>query len=199
MGVSATHIDWTMVPYVRKSFFKHYKEGLKYLGDIEDIEKYCNTFDITDSLSVEDDKYKQIHAVYNYALDMTKKETHQAVEGMYHNLNTLQSRSGNQLPFTSINYGTCTLSEGRMVTKAILEVSIEGLGRLHRTSIFPCGIFQCAKGINRAPGDPNYDLFRLALRSTAQRLYPNYANVDWSINEGYDKDDPTQYVATMGK
>lgn len=86
-----------------------------------------------------------------------------------------------------------------MVTKAILEVSIEGLGRLHRTSIFPCGIFQCVKGINRAPGDPNYDLFRLALRSTAQRLYPNYANVDWSINEGYDKDDPTQYVATMGK
>ena len=85
-----------------------------------------------------------------------------------------------------------------MVTKAILEVSIEGLGRLHRTSIFPCGIFQCAKGINRAPGDPNYDLFRLALKSTAQRLYPNYANVDWSINEGYDKDDPTQYVATMG-
>lgn len=198
-GVAATHIDWTMVPYVRKSFFKHYKEGLKYLGDIEDIEKYCNTFDITDSLSVEDDKYKQIHAVYNYALDMTKKETHQAVEGMYHNLNTLQSRSGNQLPFTSINYGTCTLPEGRMVTKAILEVSIEGLGKLHRTSIFPCGIFQCAKGINRVPGDPNYDLFRLALRSTAQRLYPNYANVDWSINEGYDKDDPTQYVATMGK
>ena len=117
---------------------------------------------------------------------------------MYHNLNTLQSRSGNQLPFTSINYGTCTLPEGRMVTKALLEVSIEGLGRLHKTSIFPCGIFQCMKGVNRKPGDPNYDLFRLALKSTATRLYPNYANVDWSGNAGYDVNDPSTYFSTMG-
>lgn len=85
-----------------------------------------------------------------------------------------------------------------MVTKALLEVSIEGLGKLHRTSIFPCGIFQCMKGVNRKPGDPNYDLFRLALRSTAQRLYPNYANVDWSGNEGYDRNDPRTYFSTMG-
>lgn len=87
LGVSATHLDWTMVPYVKKSFFKHYKEGLKYLGDIEDVEKYCRTFSIDDELSIEDEKYKQNHIVYKYALDMTEKETHQAVEGMYHNLN----------------------------------------------------------------------------------------------------------------
>ena len=129
---------------------------------------------------------------------MTEKEIHQAVEGMYHNLNTLQSRSGNQLPFTSINYGTCTKPEGRMITKALLEVSIEGLGKLHKTSIFPCGIFQCMKGINRKPGDPNYDLYCLALKSTAKRLYPNYANVDWSGNEGYDITDPRTYFSTMG-
>ena len=85
-----------------------------------------------------------------------------------------------------------------MVTKALLEVSIEGLGKLHRTSVFPCGIFQCMKGVNRAPGDPNYDLFQLALKSTAQRLYPNYANVDWSGNSGYDLNDPTTYFSTMG-
>ena len=85
-----------------------------------------------------------------------------------------------------------------MVIKALLEVSIEGLGRLHRTSIFPCGIFQCMTGVNRHPGDPNYDLFRLALKSTAQRLYPNYVNVDWSVNEGYDRNDPRTYTATMG-
>ena len=85
-----------------------------------------------------------------------------------------------------------------MVIKALLEVSIEGLGKLHRTSIFPCGIFQCMKGVNRKPGDPNYDLFRLALKSTAQRLYPNYVNVDWSVNEGYDRNDPRTYTATMG-
>lgn len=102
------------------------------------------------------------------------------------------------MPFTSINYGTCTLPEGRMVIKALLEVSIEGLGKLHRTSIFPCGIFQCMKGVNCKPGDPNYDLFRLALKSTAQRLYPNYVNVDWSVNEGYDRNDPRTYTATMG-
>ncbi len=110
----------------------------------------------------------------------------------------MQSRSGNQLPFTSINYGTCTAPEGRMVTKALLEVSIDGIGRLHKTSIFPCGIFQMMKGVNREPGDPNYDLYRLALRSTAQRLYPNYANVDWSGNAGYDINDPRTYFSTMG-
>ena len=102
------------------------------------------------------------------------------------------------MPFTSINYGTCTLPEGRMITEEILNVSIEGLGKLHKTSIFPCGIFQCMKGVNRAPGDPNYDLFQLALKSTAQRLYPNYVNVDWSTNAGFDKNDPNTYVSTMG-
>ena len=85
-----------------------------------------------------------------------------------------------------------------MVIKALLEVSIEGLGKLHKTSIFPCGIFQCMKGVNRKPGDPNYDLFKLALASTAQRLYPNYANVDWSGNAGYDVNDPRTYFSTMG-
>ena len=103
-----------------------------------------------------------------------------------------------QLPFTSINYGTCTLPEGRMIIKALLNVSIEGIGALHRTSIFPCGIFQCMKGVNREPGDPNYDLYKLALKSTAKRLYPNYANVDWSGNAGYDKKDPRTYFSTMG-
>lgn len=85
-----------------------------------------------------------------------------------------------------------------MVTKALLEVSINGIGKLHKTSIFPCGIFQCMKGVNKKPEDPNYDLFRLALKSTAQRLYPNYANVDWSGNEGYDKNDPKTFFSTMG-
>ena len=104
-----------------------------------------------------------------------------------------------QLPFTSINYGTCTLPEGRMVTKALLEGSINGVGKHHKTAIFPCGIFQCMKDVNRKPGDPNYDLFQLALKSTAQRLYPNYVNVDWSVNAGYDRNDPRTYVSTMGK
>ena len=195
-GVSATHLDWTMVPYVRKSFYKHWKDGWNFLNPdcAFDIGSINNTMAIEDYLKMNDCPSN----VYDYALQMTEKEVHQAVEGMYHNLNTLQSRSGNQLPFTSINYGTCTLPEGRMVIKALLDVSIEGLGRLHKTSIFPCGIFQCAKGINRAPDDQNYDLFRLALKSTALRLYPNYANVDWTGNAGYDKNDPKTYFSTMG-
>lgn len=192
-GVSATHLDWTMVPYVRKSFYKHYKDGIKYIYGVE-----LDSIEHPEDVSIEDQLYKKFDKAYNYALDMTLKETQQAVEGMYHNLNTLQSRSGNQLPFTSINYGTCTLPEGRMVIKALLEGSLNGVGKLHKTPIFPCGIFQCMKGVNRAPEDPNYDLFRLALKSTAKRLYPNYANVDWSVNEGYDRNDPRTYVATMG-
>ncbi len=192
-GVSATHLDWTMVPYVRKSFYKHYVDGVKYI-DKRDIDYSFQPY-----MSIDDEEYKAYSPeAYAYATEMTEKECHQSVEALYHNLNTLQSRSGNQLPFTSINYGTCTLPEGRMVIKELLNVSISGLGRLHKTSIFPCGIFQCMKGVNRQEGDPNYDLFKLALKSTAQRLYPNYANVDWSGNAGYDVNDPKTYFSTMG-
>lgn len=208
-GVSATHLDWTMVPYVRKSFYKHFLDGVKYCqdGKIMGLMGIYETIDlhgakeswVESETSIEDEVFKRNLKAYEYAMDMTLKEIHQAAEGMFHNLNTLQSRSGNQLPFSSINYGTCTLPEGRMITKAILECSIEGMGKLHRTSIFPCQIFQCMKGVNRAPGDPNYDLFKLALKSTSLRLYPNYANVDWSGNAGYDRNDPRTYFSTMGE
>ena len=208
-GVSATHLDWTMVPYVRKSFWKHFKDGLKWFEEGNEahyftsvdiskmpIEPYYNaTVDENTVILVETAKCTK---AYKYAMDMTERELQQAVEGMYHNLNTLQSRSGNQLPFTSINYGTCTLPEGRMVIKALLEGSIKGVGKYHKTPIFPCGIFQLGKGINRAPGDPNYDLYQLALESTAKRIYPNYANIDWSGNAGYDPNDPKTYFSTMG-
>jgi ribonucleoside-triphosphate reductase len=208
-GVSASHIDWTMVPYVRKSFYKHYRDGLMYVSD-DELEYKCFFISNPETVSIEETSWignpeHVFNAMYNdkkaykYAMAMTEREVYQAVEAMYHNLNTLQSRSGNQLPFTSVNYGTCTLPEGRMVTKALLDVSIKGIGALHKTSVFPCGIFQCMKGVNREPGDPNYDLFKLALRSTAQRLYPNYANVDWSGNAGYDRSDPRTYFSTMGK
>jgi ribonucleoside-triphosphate reductase (formate) len=194
-GVSATHLDWTMVPYVRYSFYKHFKDGLHY---IEKIDELPFTKSEAKDVSIEDERYTAHPASYEYATNLTAKEIYQAVEALYHNLNTLQSRSGQQLPFSSINYGTCTLKEGRMVTKALLEVSIDGLGTLHKTPIFPCGIFQCMKGVNRKPGDPNYDLFQLALKSTSLRLYPNYVNVDWSNNAGYDINDPKTYMSTMG-
>lgn len=192
-GVSASHLDWTMMPYVRKSFYKHYKDALEFINnDLEGIKGY------KDTLSIDDEAYHKNHRCYEYAIRMTEKELKQAVEGMYHNLNTLQSRSGNQLPFSSINYGTCTTTEGRMVIKALLEGSINGVGKFHKTPIFPCGIFQCMKGVNRDKSDINYDMFKLALKSTSQRLYPNYVNVDWSNNKGYDKSDPRTYMSTMG-
>ena len=216
-GCSSTHLDWTMVPYVRKSFYKHYIDGLTYiLKDARHFSRWFTGQPIENNLKIEDipitnefyttcrniDCYPknklEIDKVYDYALNMTKKELKKAVEGMYHNLNTLQSRSGNQLPFTSINYGTCTLTEGRMVIKALLEGSIKGVGKFHKTPIFPCSIFKYKKGCNDRPDTPNYDLYRLALKSTAQRLYPNYANVNWSGNEGYDENDPRTEFSTMG-
>lgn len=216
-GVSASHLDWTMVPYVRKSFFKHYL--LEYLKDRDDFyeldleemteeelddwvaknkEYYLLKFNLK-----EEDFYIGTDATldkryHKRALFETRRELKQAVEGMFHNLNTLQSRSGCQLPFTSINYGTCALPEGRMVIKALLNGTLNGVGRFHKTSVFPCCIFQYMKGVNDKPGTPNYDLFKLAVKATAQRLYPNYANVDWSGNAGYDPNDPRTYFSTMG-
>ena len=216
-GVASTHLDWTMVVPFRKSFFKHYKDGLKYIEKLNnnDIEKFANRLlndpkedninEITlaniwkDCVpSIEFKLYDEYKNAKQYALDKTLAELKQAVEGFFHNLNTLQSRSGNQLPFSSINYGTCTMPEGRYVIKAILEGTIDGVGKYHRTSIFPCGIFQCMKGVNRHKGDPNYDLFRLALKSTSTRIYPNFCNCDCSIDIGYNKLDPRTYPSTMG-
>ena len=229
-GVSATHLDWTMVPFVRKSFLKHYitawlKDLPEFLSlnlmdmmfetyeeTIESITITRNKFDewidenkesffkLTDTKESDYriDNNNLISKYYQSALFDTINETKQAVEGMYHNLNTLQSRSGNQLPFTSINYGTCTLPEGRLVIKALLDGSIKGVGKFHKTPVFPCGIFQVMSGVNKEPKTPNYDLFRMALESTAKRLYPNYVNCDWSGNAGYDKNDPTTYMSTMG-
>lgn len=206
-GVGATHIDWTMVPYVRKSFIKHYKDGLNYIEEksnqeIDAIISNLLNFNKVEDIEITDSRYKKYSKVWNYAYKMTEKEIHQAVEGMYHNLNTLQSRSGNQLPFTSINYGTCTLEAGRMVTKALLEVSMEGLGKNGVTSIFPCGIFQYKKGINDKPGTPNYDLKRLALQSTSMRIYPNYANADWSNNTNallMDRKQKQEYIDSLSE
>ena len=189
-GVAATHIDWTLVPYVQKSFYKHFIDGLEFCEDVDPNSTVIVTkYGIKKQLPLDSEDCQTFPKAYKYAMRQTKKELDQAVEGMYHNLNTLQSRSGNQLPFSSLNYGTCTSTEGRMVIRALLEGSIKGVGKNHKTPIFPCGIFQMKTGINRYPGDPNYDLFKLAVKSTSQRLYPNYANCDWSNQINWEKAD----------
>lgn len=218
-GVSGSHLDWTMVPYIRKSMMKHYiKAWLRDTPEYDDLNILDMYFDYYTEIIYEDendcikvernrwedwvDEHKEMFfsttglaeedfilefdsnkfdkKYFNCALADTISEIKQAVEGLYHNLNSLQSRSGNQLPFTSINYGTCTSVEGRLMIKALLDASLKGTGKFGKTSIFPCGIFQYKKGVNAEPGTPNYDLKRLAIKSTAKRLYPNYANCDWS-------------------
>ena len=193
-GVAATHLDWTMVPYVRLSFYKHYNDGLTFVSHKDPLNL---PKEVRKNTRIVDTTVYNDHDAWDYAIKMTERELSQAVEGFIHNMNTLQSRSGCQLPFTSINYGTCTLDEGRMVIRALIEGSIAGCGKFHKTSIFPCGIFQCMKGVNRKPGDPNYDMFRLALGSTAQRIYPNYANVDWSVQTSWVEFDRNMKQTTI--
>lgn len=221
-GVSVTHLDWSLVPYVRYSFMKHFiLNHLKLIGEFDKLDLLLmSTEELDDWIDNNKQKYlkkwklsykdfyfdnkvfkkRKFRKLRQMALLDTIVETNQAAEGMYHNLNTLQSRSGNQLPFTSINYGTCTSSEGRLIIKALLNGSIKGVGINHRTAIFPCGIFQYSKKINGLPGTPNYDMYQLALKSTAKRLYPNYANVDWSgNNDSISYDLKRKYILSLSK
>ena len=168
-GVAANHVDFTLAPYVQMSYDKHLKIAQEY--GIEDAEKY--------------------------AKDRTIAETKQAAESFYHNLNTVHTRSGDQLAFTSINFGRDTSWQGRLITKSLLEASIDGIGRYHTTSIFPISIFQHKKGVNDKPGTPNYDLKQLAIKSLCKRIYPNFANCVWTeANE--DPDDIRTMFCTMG-
>ncbi len=126
---------------------------------------------------------------YQSALLDTIIETKQAAEGLYHNLNTLLSRSGDQLPFSSINFGKNTSLEGKLLNESFYRASILGIGKYGRTSIFPCQIFQYDIAVNGKEGTPNYDFYLKALNSTVRRLYPNYANCNWSVQkEGIKKD-----------
>lgn len=189
-GISASHLDWSMIPYFRKSFFKHYNNWCDGIPLMKWAKPNIDS-KLIKHISVDDRIYTGVgllkplkKMIWKKAWNSTLKELSQATEAMSHNLNSLQSRSGAQLPFSSINYGTCTLKEGREIIKALIGMTLEGTGKYHRTAIFPCCIFQYSKeihGSKKNPG-PNYDLFRLALKSTTQRDYPNYCNVDWSTN-----------------
>lgn len=174
------------------SYVKHLRTGLKWLCDYElskDIKQ----------LPIEDNEYIEKYPVaHKYAMEQLEKEIAQASEGLYHNLNTLESRQGSQVPFTSINLGRDTSPEGRMIIKGIFNASLNGIGKFHKTSIFPISIFQHKRGCNANPGDPNYDMKQLALKSLAKRIYPNFVNCDWAEAHETEGDIDT-YFATMGK
>ena len=194
-GVGSIHIDRDLAPTVLMSYKKHVKDGLKYIARIHDdneIEKVVNNLQSVNDVPLGRED------VYRYATDMLEKEGRQAAEGLFHNLNTLESRPGSQVPFTSLNYGRDTSPEGRLVTKWLFKASINGIGKHHRTSIFPISVFQYKKGTNAKIGEPNYDMKRLAIESLSKRLYPNFCNGDWSqANE--DPNNPDTFFSTMGK
>lgn len=188
-GVASAHIDFDLAPFVLKSFIKHYNDGLQWI-------KMYPKLDFEPD-SIEDPRLTSNTAVYNYAIYMLEREGRQATEALFHNLNTLESRQGSQVPFTSLNYGRDTTPEGKLVTKWMLEASIAGVGKHHLTPIFPISIFQYKQGCNANPDDPNYALKQLALKSMARRIYPNWANCDWS-EAHEDLTNPDTYFATMG-
>ena len=138
-GVGSIHLDYDLAPFVKMSFIKHFQDGLKYLENKSEykIDRFKKWFN-ENNLSIDNEEIKEKHPkVYAYAMDMLENEGAQSAQGLYHNLNTLESRQGSQVPFTSINLGRDTSPEGRLVTKWIMNASIDGMGEHHLTSIFP--------------------------------------------------------------
>lgn len=186
-GVADNAIDRHLAPYVRKSFIKHYKNGLHWFGNPGDWDTFTanHEFNIeTASISAEWNIFKAFNRMaYMFAMESLEKEGLQSTQALYHNLNTLESRAGSQVPFTSINFGLDTSFEGRKVTEWCLKASIDGIGKNHSTSIFPISIFVNKKEVNDRVYTPNYDLKKLAIKSLTKRIYPNFANGDWVSNK----------------
>lgn len=199
-GVGSIHLDYDLAPFVKMSFRKHM---LNYFTDVKDYSKQRAEDILQAHEPIEIDNKElcvdvETLAAYNYAIKQLKKEGKQAAQGLYHNLNTLESRQGSQVPFTSINLGRDTSTEGRLVTKWIMEASLDGIGKHHLTSIFPISIFQYKSGTNANVSDKNYDMKQLALESMSKRIYPNWCNCDWS-QAHEDEDNIDTYFSTMGK
>lgn len=202
-GVGAAHIDTDLAPFVLKSFKRHLLDGLKYMDHMTDEELVPISEWLTENpdFRAPNDDIKQFYHVHEkalqYAIDMLEREGKQAAQALWHNLGTLESRAGAQVPFSSLNYGRDTSPAGQLVSRWFMEASIEGVGKHHNTSIFPISIFSYKKGVNADKGDPNYDLKKLAIESLSKRIYPNICNGDWS-EAHEDPDDPDTIFATMG-
>ena len=188
-GCASIHLDTDLIPYVKMSFIKHYKEGLKYIDEKENMLS-------DEDIYIESETAKAFSPkAYKYAVDMLEDEGSQSFEALYHNLNSLESRPGSQVPFSSINFGLETCPEGKLISKWIMNASLNGIGKNHSTPIFPISIFKYKKGVNASKGDPNYDIKKLAIKSLCHRLYPNIINCDWSQNHAIDADSE---MASMG-
>ena len=197
-GVGTVHLDYDLAPFVKKSFRKHIHH---YLTDVEDQSDINADTILAQHGPIEIDNpdlMNELPEAYSFAMKQLEREGKQAAEAMFHNLNTLESRAGSQVPFTSINFGRDTSTEGRFVTRKMLDASMSGIGKHHLTPIFPISIFQYKAGCNANPGDPNYDLKQLAIESLSKRIYPNFVNCDYS-QAHEDLNNKDTYFATMGK
>lgn len=200
-GQSIPAFDFYMAPYVRKTYIEELKKiedmlhvNLKHLYEAE-IADYINIPSVA-SNTLSDANFQQ------FAINQTVHRVHQAMEALVHNLNEIHSRGGNQVVFSSLNYGTDTSAEGRCVIRELLNTTYRGVGN-GSTAIFPIQILKIKDGVNKKPGDPNYDLYQLACKVTAKRFFPNFLNLDASFNkdESWDPEDPRRFeheVATMG-
>ena len=211
-GQSVPAFDYYMAPGVLKTFKKQFKQTLADLLDyteygkfisfntmIKDIDKLQSIqFDITefDKYAKDSDNIKKLFTMaYEKAVKKTNRITYQAMEAFVHNLNTMHSRAGAQVPFSSINFGTDTSVEGRMVIENYLKAVDAGLGH-SETPIFPISIFKVKEGVNYNPEDPNYDLFKLSCKVSAKRLFPNFSFIDAPFNLEYYK--PGDYRTEVG-
>ncbi|MDO4271613.1 MAG: anaerobic ribonucleoside triphosphate reductase [Candidatus Saccharibacteria bacterium] len=196
-GQAIPNFDWAMAPGVEKTYRKCVK---KYIQSYEEFtgEKVKYNQDDLDNL-IYDGAIKGVPAkIFKLAREETKHLTYQAMESLVHNLNTMHSRAGAQVPFTSINFGTDTSPAGRLVSEQFLLATEAGLGH-HETPIFPISIFKVKEGINFNPEDPNYDLYKLSMRVSSKRLFPNFTFIDAPFNlKKYVPGDYHSEVATMG-
>ena len=217
-GQSVAKFDYDLAKGVRKTYVKRFVVSLQNLLDFENIELNAKEIiqEIKEKHNIEPRLYNSdinrylkaylnvensdhfIEFATKLAEKETKRRTYQAMESLVHNLNTMHSRAGAQVPFSSINYGTDTSHEGRLVIEQILDATIAGMGE-NETPIFPIQIFKVKEGVNFRPEDPNYDLYLKALKTSAKRLFPNFSFLDAPFNKIYYKEDnPHTEIAYMG-
>lgn len=198
-GQAIPAFDFYLAPFVRNSYIEEIKNLEKLTG--RDLSHLQNS-EIKDYLKEELDGLEGDERLRQHAINKTVDRVHQSMEAFIHNMNTIHSRGGNQVVFSSINYGTDTSSEGRCVIRELLKSTYEGVGH-GSTAIFPIQIWKKKRGVSYLPEDPNYDLYKLACKVSARRFFPNFLNLDATFNrdEAWDANDPRRFeheVATMG-